>query len=151
MIYSKFKKQFFKNNMLRKEISEYTMETKLLKPRIILLKLSFLKLLKTKKKITNNYSHVLNLKLKPNNIFCTLATRRNYTLKNKTSGSYNIRVTKKDLRYSNKKVVSNFLLDFRKNVNAKGYIVKINSPLGKMEKGVTRKIKYKLSKVFLKK
>lgn len=60
--------------------------------------------------ITNVYSFVLNIKMTPNNIFCVLRDRKsNKTLLLTTGGILKFNITKKKLKFFNKKVIGKFL------------------------------------------
>ena len=102
-IYSNINVKHLTNDNLKQDIFNTIVAEKIIKPKHIFVKFKLARILK--KTFKYKYSHILNIKLKNNNIFCTASTRKHWTILNKTSGSYKLRVTKKDLKYSNKKII----------------------------------------------
>jgi len=74
----------------------------------------------------------LTIKVVPNNIFCTIKDNQsNKVLKSVSSGSYNIKLSKKGLRYYAKVVVTSFLKDLRelKIKFNKSIVIKVIAPI----------------------
>jgi ribosomal protein S11 len=85
--------------------------------------------------IKNVYSFVINIKMTPNNIFCVLKDRKsNKTLLLITGGILKFNITKKKLKFLNKKVIGKFLtlakknIDIRKKLDMKSVIVNLSVP-----------------------
>ncbi len=72
----------------------------------------------------------LSIKITSNNVFCTF-----YNLKQKTTiavgsaGKYNIKTSKKKLRYSTKSVLQSFLKSLKKKIRIKQLLLKITGPI----------------------
>jgi ribosomal protein S11 len=101
---------------------------RIFKNKLYVLNPTFRQLMKTKK--LGALSKKLNIRVTPNNVFCTL---KNIT-KNKTtyvgsSGIYKVKTSKKTLRYSTKVVVGYFLGAIKKELNSKRFVVNIVGPI----------------------
>ena len=84
------------------------------------------------KTINNKRFLRLTIKVVPNNIFCSIKDNySNKVLKSVSSGSYNIKLSKKGLRYYAKVVVTSFLKDLRelKVKFNKSIVVKVIAPI----------------------
>ena len=84
------------------------------------------------KTINNKRFLRLTIKVVPNNIFCTIKDNAsNKVLKSVSGGSYNIKLSKKGLRYYAKVLVTSFLKDLRelKIKFNKSIVVKVVAPI----------------------
>lgn len=66
-------------------------------------------------KLTKKFSYFLHLKICSNNIFCVLRDK-NKTIKICSSGKYNVKISKKKLRYNIKPVITFFFQEIKKDV-----------------------------------
>lgn len=82
------------------------------------------------KKLNEIPSKRLNIRVTPNNVFCTLTN----IVKRKTvyvgsSGIYKMKTSKKTLRYSTKVVIGYFLRIIKKELNSKKIILNVIGPM----------------------
>ena len=76
------------------------------------------------------FTHRLNINLKFNNIFCTFINiYKNKLLLSRSSGKYNIKTSKKNLKHTFKIILTNFLKDIKKKVFFKSLIISIIAPV----------------------
>jgi ribosomal protein S11 len=93
-----------------------------------------------------NFQKQINIRITPNNIFCTLKNLlKNKTLKVCSSGTYKVKTSKKTLRYSTKVVVGSFLEDIKNDLNSNKFIVNVTGPI-KIRKGVLKQLSKYLKK-----
>lgn len=97
---------------------------KILKKKSYFLNPSFQEIINTK----NVYSKRINIRITPNNIFCTLKNNKKKTLKVASSGKYKIKTSRKTLKYSTKNVVSAFLEEIKKLAIDKRILVNLIGP-----------------------
>jgi ribosomal protein S11 len=91
-----------------------------------------------------NYSQKINIRVTPNNVFCTLQNIfKNKTLKIGSAGLYNIKTTKKTLKYSIKNILTIFLDKIKKFIKSKTILINIIGPIK------TRKIMLKILSKYL--
>jgi ribosomal protein S11 len=70
----------------------------------------------------------LNIRIVPNNVFCTLKDiETNNIIKSVSGGSYKLKISKKGLRVYSNQVISNFLNDI-KDIYLKSLVVVITAP-----------------------
>lgn len=68
-------------------------------------------------KLTKKLSYFLHLKICSNNIFCVLR-EKNKTIKICSSGKYNVKISKKNLRYNIKPVITFFFQEIKKKISS---------------------------------
>jgi len=104
---SKYKKiKFNKLNSSNSELSFYRMR-KMLKHKPYLTNPTFQKI--TMKNISKKFYKQINIRITPNNVFCTLKNNlRNKTLYVASTGKCNTKTSKKILKYSSKIITQTF-------------------------------------------
>jgi ribosomal protein S11 len=119
---------------------------RVLKNRSYVLNSNFQKF-KSIKKLTQ-FSKKINIRITPNNIFCTLQsiTKSNKTLVIASAGKYKVKTSKKTLRFSTKVVLSSFLEEIKSKLNSKKFFINIIGPIR-----IRRSILKQLAKYFRKK
>lgn len=80
-------------------------------------------------KLTKNLSYFLHLKICSNNIFCVLR-EKNKSIKICSSGKYNVKISKKNLRYNIKPVITFFFQEIKKKVlSSNTFFLILTAPL----------------------
>jgi ribosomal protein S11 len=88
----------------------------------------------------------INIRITPNNVFCTLKNiSKNKIITIGSSGKYKIKTSKKTIRYSTKTIISSFLEEIKKNLNSKHYIINIIGPI-KIRKAILKQLSKYLKK-----
>ena len=96
-----------------------------------------------------NIKYNINIKITPNNIFCTLRKNKtNQTILLISAGILKLKISKKKLKYVNKILVQNFIDKIKKKVRNTYCILKISGPK-KIIKFVTRQLIFFLKKTKL--
>jgi ribosomal protein S11 len=85
-------------------------------------------------------SKKLNIRITPNNVFCTLKNiKKKKTTYVSSSGISKVKTSKKTLRYSTKIVVGHFLRTVKKELNTKQFIVDLAGPI-RIRKAVLKQL-----------
>lgn len=80
--------------------------------------------------ISSTFSKKISIKVTPNNVFCTLKNiTKEKTIKIGSSGKYNVKTSKKTLRYSTKIIVGSFLEEIKNELQTKKLIVDLIGPI----------------------
>jgi hypothetical protein len=80
-------------------------------------------------KLTKKLSYFFHLKICSNNIFCVLR-EKNKMIKICSSGKYNIKISKKNLRYNIKPVITFFLQEIKRQVSSSAiFFLILTAPL----------------------
>ena len=97
------------------------------------------------KKALNLFTLKVYIRIRSNNVFCTLVDlKNNITLFNTSSGKYKINTTKKKLKYNTKVIINSFFRDINSNIKSKkNIIVELISPI-KTRKQIVRILKQRL-------
>jgi len=83
---------------------------------------------------------IINIRLTPNNVFCTL--RNNFkTFYICSGGKYNLRVSKKNLRFNNKLILLRFLKKIKKKIKKRFLFIHLSSPI-KIRKRIIKQLTY---------
>ncbi len=81
------------------------------------------------KNISKNFSKRISIKIRPNNVFCTLVENNsNKILYTISSGKCNIKTSKKTLRYSSKIILQSFFDNVKKYLKRDYFLVNIDGP-----------------------
>jgi len=86
------------------------------------------------KKIANTnlfkkFSRHINIKIKPNNVFCTLKDSvKNSTLYITSAGKCNVKTSKKTLRFSSKIIIQSFFDNIKKHIKSNKFLINIIGP-----------------------
>lgn len=84
------------------------------------------------------YSQFLALRVTANNIFCILRNNtRNKTICSASSGKYNIKTSKKTLRFAFKFVLTNFIKEIKTKIKTKNLLISIVAPI-KLRKKIVK-------------
>ena len=89
----------------------------------------------TFQEISNNqntylFSKKIDIRVTPNNVFCTLKNCfNNKTIKIGSAGKYKIKTSKKTLKYSCKIIVGFFLKEIKQDINSKKILVNLTGPI----------------------
>ena len=135
----KFKKKGFQlKKKFKKGLNITERIKKLFRKNRFFIKRKFKKLLKSlflKKKI----DYKINIKIIPNNIFCTLIRlkKKSETILLVSAGILKLKVTKKKLKYISKILIENFLNKIKKIIRKKISILNISGPI-KIRKRILR-------------
>ena len=125
-----FKKNYLKNNKNTTRINalkKILRFRKVFKHRASLLNPTFKKM--ALKNSLKPFSKVINIKIKQNNIFCTLKDiKKNKTLYITSSGKCKVKTSKKLLRYSSKIIAQFFFEKIQKVLKEKSLLVNIMGP-----------------------
>lgn len=139
---SKFKNTKF--NKLKSSKSEFAFfkMKKLLKNKPYITNPTFQEI--NKKNIFKQYYKHINIRVTPNNVFCTLKN----VLKNKTlfvtsAGKCNTKTSKKILRYSSKIITQTFFEKIKNHLNSNKFIVNIIGPK-KIRKSILEQVSISL-------
>lgn len=134
--YKSKKKKVLKLKALKKYNLIFRIKSTIFKPKF----LSIVKSLKETKKIKMQ----INIKLTPNNVFCTLRNLSNSkTLLARSSGSYKLNVSKKKLKFSNKLILNLFLKEVKMHIKNVLLIVQLSGPL-KLRKVIIKQLSTQL-------
>ena len=88
------------------------------------------------KNVFKNFSKYIFIRIRPNNIFCTLVDKKiNKILYTTSSGKCNTKTSKKTLRYSSKIVTQSFFDNIKKHLKQDFFFITISSPK-KMKKPI---------------
>jgi ribosomal protein S11 len=83
----------------------------------------------TMKNVSRKFYKQINIRVTPNNVFCTLKNNlRNKTLYITSSGKCNTKTSKKILKYSSKIVTQHFFEKIKDNLRSNKFIVNIVAP-----------------------
>jgi ribosomal protein S11 len=95
-------------------------------------------------------SKIINIKINPNNIFCTLKSlNKKKILSVGSSGKYKIKTSKKTLRFSTKAVLNSFLNEIRNKLISKEIFITVISPI-RIRKSIFKQLtKYFRKKVLI--
>lgn len=81
------------------------------------------------KNIYKNFSKHIFIKIRPNNVFCTLVDKHsNKILYTISSGKCNIKTSKKTLKYSSKIVLQSFFDNIKKYLKKDYFLITISGP-----------------------
>jgi ribosomal protein S11 len=135
---SKYKKiKFNKLNSSNSELSFYRMR-KMLKHKPYLTNPTFQKI--TMKNISKKFYKQINIRITPNNVFCTLKNNlRNKTLYVASTGKCNTKTSKKILKYSSKIITQTFFEKIKEHLNSNKFIVNIIGPQ-KIKKSILEQV-----------
>ena len=96
------------------------------------------------KNVYKNFSKHIFIRVRPNNIFCTLVDRKlNKTLYTTSSGKCNIKTSKKTLRYSSKIVAQSFFDNIKKYSKTDYFLITMSGPK-KMNKPILELLSFNL-------
>ena len=95
------------------------------------------------KKVVSKKKKTLTIRIKPNNVFCTLRNETNNKMISGSSTKYKIKMSKKTLRYNYKIVVRSFLEDAKKMLKNNFLLVYITAPK-RVRRELLRMLKKKL-------
>jgi ribosomal protein S11 len=94
------------------------------------------------------FSHRLNIRVTPNNIFCSLSKRKkNSIISCCSSGKYKIKTSKKKLKYTFDLVLTRFFREIKKKKH-RGLIILITSPI-RIRKKIINLVSLNFKKKFL--
>lgn len=131
---------FNRNNFSLKKKRVNKSKLKFLKRKRLALNPKFRSLLSIKKKV----HYQLSIRIKQNNIFCTFKNiRKKTTILVASSGKLKLKITKKTLKFSNKRIIKKFLnkiKNFSKMFNLV-LLVDIKAPI-KMRKFIIKQFSY---------
>lgn len=96
-----------------------------------------------KEKILSKKKKTLTIRIKPNNVFCTLKNETNNKVVSGSSTKYKIKMSKKTLRYNYKIVVRSFLEEAKKMLKSNFLLVYITAPK-RVRRELLRMLKKKL-------
>jgi ribosomal protein S11 len=142
-------------NFKKKVVSKYR-KTKINKINASKVKFSFLKIRKllkhkhyftnttfqklNKKNIAKSFTNRINIRITPNNVFCTLRNfSRNKTIYTTSAGKYNIKTSKKVVRFSSKLITQMFFEKIRSYLTSKKSIINIIGPK-KVKKSILEQV-----------
>lgn len=92
------------------------------------------------KNIYTKFSKHLFIRIRPNNVFCTLMdTKSNKTLYATSSGKCKIKTSKKTLRYSNKIITQSFFDNIKKYLKGDYFLINIIGPK-RMKKSILEQL-----------
>jgi ribosomal protein S11 len=87
-----------------------------------------------------NFSKKLNIRITPNNVFCTLKSlKTGKTLKVGSSGKYKVKTSKKNLRFTYKIVVGFFLKEIEKKLKKTKLLINLIGPI-RVRKALVKQI-----------
>lgn len=126
-VVSKFKKtKFNKLKSSKSEIAFFRIK-KLLKHKPYLTNPTFQEI--TKKNLFKQYYKQINIRVTPNNVFCTLKNvLKNKTLYITSAGKCNTKTSKKVLRYSSKIITQFFFEKIKEHLKSNKFVVNIIGP-----------------------
>jgi len=124
----KLKKKYQKSSRKTKQFARFLRIRKNFKYQTSLLNATFKKI--CQKSSLKDFSKIINIKIKANNIFCTLKNLdKKLTVYNMSAGKCKIKTSKKLLRYSIKQIVNFFFAKIRRIIlNTKSILVNITGP-----------------------
>jgi ribosomal protein S11 len=102
----------------------------------------------TFQEVSNNqntylFSKKIDIRITPNNVFCTLKNCfNNKTIKIGSAGKYKIKTSKKTLKYSCKIIVGFFLKEIRQDINSKKILVNLTGPISLRKSLIEQVTKY---------
>ena len=132
----KSKKSGIKVKLLKKYKLIFRVKPNVFKPKFV----SIVKTLKENKKTKIQ----LNIKLTPNNVFCTLRNlSTSKTILARSSGSYKLNVSKKKLKFSNKLILNLFFKEIKIHLKNVLLFVQLSGPL-KLRKAIIKQLSTRL-------
>jgi len=135
---SKYKKFKLNKQNLDKSKFSFLRIRKLLKYKSYIANPTYQRL--NKKDISNDFKSRINIRITPNNVFCTLRDSiRNKTLFLTSSGKSNVKTSKKVVRFSSKLITQVFFEKIRENLLSKNVIVNIIGPK-KIKKSILEQV-----------
>lgn len=94
-------------------------------------------------KNTYLFSKKIDIRVTPNNVFCTLKNCfNNKTIKIGSAGKYKVKTSKKTLKYSCKIIVGFFLKEIKQDINSKKILVNITGPINLRKSIIEQITKY---------
>lgn len=96
-----------------------------------------------KEKVFSKNKKTLTIRIKPNNVFCTLKNETNNKMISGSSTKYKIKMSKKTLRYNYKIVVRSFLEEAKKMLKSNLLLVYMTAPK-RVRRELLRMLKKKL-------
>ena len=94
-------------------------------------------------KNTYLFSKKIDIRVTPNNVFCTLKNCfNNKTIKIGSAGKYKVKTSKKTLKYSCKIIVGFFLKEIRQDINSKKILVNMTGPINLRKSIIEQITKY---------
>lgn len=124
---SKYKKtKFNKLNSSKQEFAFFRIR-RLLKNKPYLTNPTFQEL--TKKNTGKKFYRQINIRITPNNVFCTLKNNiKNQTMYVTSSGKCNTKTSKKVLRYSSKVIIQMFFDKIKEHLKSNKFLINIVGP-----------------------
>ena len=91
-------------------------------------------------KLENKIVFKINIRVTPNNVFCTLKDlNRNKVLIVSSAGKYKLNVSKKTLRFGNKIIIQNFIEEIRLYTKKELLLINISGPI-KIRKNIIKQL-----------
>ena len=90
--------------------------------------------------LQNKIKTQLNIRVTPNNVFCTfkdIIVKKTLILS--SAGKYKLKVSKKTLKFSNKIIVQNFLEEIQRHLEKETIIIKLEGPI-KIRKSILKQM-----------
>jgi ribosomal protein S11 len=134
-----FKQKKPKKKWLKKQFKKFLKKNSITSKHIKIIKNVF---------INKNIFYYITIKVTPNNVFCTLKTKKNQTLIVLSAGILKIKTSKKKIKFSIKLIIPKFLKNLKKVVNNKTSIINISGPK-KIRKNILKQIFKNLTKTKL--
>jgi ribosomal protein S11 len=79
--------------------------------------------------LSKKFSKHVNIKIKPNNVFCTLRdSLKKSTLYITSAGKCNVKTSKKTLRFSSKIIIQSFFDNIKKHLKSTKFLINIIGP-----------------------
>ena len=116
------------NNKYKKRNKRVMRVRKIFKSKSNFINPRFQGVLTAKKRL--RFSKKLDIRITPNNIFCTLKSlTKNKTLKVGSSGKYKIRTSKKTLKFNSKIILGSFLNEIKHEIKLGHLILNLTGPI----------------------
>jgi len=91
-------------------------------------------------KLDNKITFKINIRITPNNVFCTLKDLiKNKVLVVSSAGKYKLNVSKKTLRFTNKIIIQNFIEEIKYLLKKELLIINISGPI-KIRKNIVKQL-----------